>query len=65
MVKAKCLRLCVIVLCLVASLLRIAEQSTAKEVEIRAALLHVSRFPMDYVTQGSVSQEGTDASLLI
>jgi hypothetical protein len=41
--------LSVVILSLIASLLRTAEQCKAKKVEIRVALLHVPRFPTNYV----------------
>lgn len=39
----------IVILSLIVSLLRIVEQYKAKKVEIRVALLHVPRFPTDYV----------------
>jgi hypothetical protein len=39
-----------VILSLIASLLRTAEQRDTKKVEIRVALLHVPRFPTDYVS---------------
>jgi hypothetical protein len=39
-----------VILSLIASLLRTAKQYKAKKVEIRVALLHVPRFPTNYVT---------------
>jgi hypothetical protein len=43
--------LSVVILSLIASLLRTAEQCKAKKVEIRVALLHVPRFPTNYVME--------------
>jgi hypothetical protein len=48
--KMKCLKLSVVILSLIASLLRTAEQYKAKKVEILVALLHVPRYPTDYFT---------------
>jgi hypothetical protein len=47
--------LSVVILSLIASLLRTAEQCKAKKVEIRVALLHVPRFPTNYVKYGIVA----------
>jgi len=48
--KTKCLELRVVILSLIASLLRTAERCNAKKVEICVALLHVPRYPTDYIS---------------
>jgi hypothetical protein len=47
-----------VILSLIASLLRTAEQCKAKKVEIRVALLHVPRFPTNYVISNLDSAPG-------